>query len=91
MAYMKLTPLVVYSFDIMGDLGFGKPFANMKSGKEHPAIHVMHTHLWVLGVVATISWFPLLLSAIPGSDVGLAEFFGTCAQVLKEKLEARSV
>lgn len=71
----------------MGDLGFGKPFSNMVTGKEHPGIHAMHKHLWVLGVVATISWFPRLLSAIPGSDVGLAEFLDLCAAVLKDKLE----
>ncbi|OAL50229.1 cytochrome P450 67 [Pyrenochaeta sp. DS3sAY3a] len=76
-----------YTFDVMGDLGFGKPFSNMVTGKEHPGIHAMHKHLWVLGVVATISWFPRLLSAIPGSDVGLAEFLDLCAGVLKDKLE----
>lgn len=74
-----------YSFDVMGDVGFGKPFTNMATGHEHSAIHAMHKHVWLLGVITAIPWFPLLVSAIPGASVGLAEFFDICAKALEEK------
>ncbi|KAH7382175.1 cytochrome P450 [Pyrenochaeta sp. MPI-SDFR-AT-0127] len=74
-----------YSFDVMGDLGFGKPFTNMETGEEHPGIRAMHDHMWILGVVQAIPWLPVLVSAIPGANVGLEEFFGICENVLEQK------
>lgn len=73
----------------MGDIGFGKPFTNMITGTEDPAIRAMHEHMWILGVVQAIPWLPLLISAIPGANVGLAEFFGVCEKVLKHKQRVR--
>ena len=37
------------SFDIMGEVGFGKDFQNLNSGIEHPAIKGVHDHMAVLG------------------------------------------
>ncbi|KAF1944269.1 cytochrome P450 [Clathrospora elynae] len=76
---------MLYGFDVMGDVSFGQSFANMATGQEHPAIHAMHKYLGVLGPIMAIPWFPLLISAIPGMDVGFTELFGICAKVLKDK------
>lgn len=75
----------MFSFDVMGDAGFGKDFGSLSSGQEHPASKEIHGFLWVLGVVQSIPWLPSLLSSIPGANRGFAAFFDLCAQVLIDK------
>ncbi|KAF1851981.1 cytochrome P450 67 [Cucurbitaria berberidis CBS 394.84] len=74
-----------YSFDVMGDVGFGNPFTNMATGREDPAIYAMHKNIWPLGMILTIPWFPLLVGAIPGAKAGLSEFYGVCTKTLEDK------
>ena len=70
----------------MGDLAFGKPFTNMVTGQENPAVHAMHKHVGMMGTLLAIPWFPLLVSAT-GLNIGYGEFYAVCGQILKEKLQ----
>lgn len=75
---------VVYTWDVMGDLAFGKPFTNMITGKEHPAIHAMHDHVGVIGSVVAIPWFPVLIKAT-GLNIGFTEFSAITSKILEDK------
>ena len=73
------------SFDIMGDVGFGKDFNSVASGTEHPAIKGIHDHMTVLGVLSNVPWLLNLLACIPGATAGYAGFFSWCANEIKAK------
>lgn len=73
------------SFDIMGDVGFGKDFNCVATGTEHPAIKGVHDHMAVLGVLSNVPWLLNLLGCIPGATAGYAGFFNWCASEMKAK------
>ncbi|KAF2470653.1 cytochrome P450 [Lindgomyces ingoldianus] len=74
-----------FSFDVMGEVGFGKDFNNLVSGVEHPAIQGVHAHMTMLGIMSTVPWLLNLLSSIPGAAAGYSEFFSFCAGQIREK------
>ncbi|ETS82892.1 hypothetical protein PFICI_04768 [Pestalotiopsis fici W106-1] len=73
------------SFDIMGDVGLGKDFAGVASGREHPAIKAIHDHMTVLSIGGHVPWLLNLASRIPGCTAGYAPFFNWCAAELQAK------
>jgi hypothetical protein len=74
-----------FSFDVMGDVGFGKDFNNLNSGIEHPAIQGVHSHMTMLGIMSTVPWLLNVLGSIPGAAAGYSEFFSFCAGQIREK------
>lgn len=76
------------SFDIMGDVGFGKDFGGLEAGTEHPAIKGIHDHMALLGIMSTVPWMLNLLSRIPGAAAGYAGFFSWCSNELNTKIQA---
>ena len=76
-----------FSFDVMGEVGFGKDFNNLVSGVEHPAIKGVHSHMTMLGIMSTVPWLLNILSLIPGAAAGYTEFFSFCARQIREKHE----
>lgn len=76
------------SFDIMGNVGFGKEFNNLATGVEHPRIKAIHDHMAILGVGTHVPWLLNLAGRIPGAATSLAEFFKWCEDeiVLKQKV-----
>lgn len=75
----------IFSFDVMGDTGFGTDFGSLGSGTEHLASKEIHRFLWIVGVVQSVPWLPNLLSSLPGANVGFATFFDLCGRVLEDK------
>lgn len=73
------------SFDIMGEVGFGKDFNNLNTGVEHSAIKGVHDHMAALGVLSHVPWFLNLMSRIPGAAAGYSGFFSWCADEIKSK------
>ncbi|KAE8353448.1 monooxygenase [Aspergillus coremiiformis] len=73
------------TFDIMGDVGFGKDFHNLTTGIEHPAIKGIHDHMHVLGILSHVPWCLNLLSRIPGATAGYSAFFQWCAEEIESK------
>jgi hypothetical protein len=74
-----------FSFDVMGEIGFGKDFNNLESGVEHSAIKGVHSHMTMLGIMSTVPWLLNVLSSIPGAAAGYSEFFSFCAGQIREK------
>ncbi|KAF5690423.1 pisatin demethylase cytochrome P450 [Fusarium circinatum] len=54
-----------YTFDIMGDLAFGKSFDMLESGVEHPFFTESHKALGFMGAFRRMVWFFPLVSSIP--------------------------
>jgi hypothetical protein len=78
-----------FSFDVMGDVGFGKDFNNLKSGVEHVAIRGVHEHMTMLGIMSPVPWLLYILSSIPGATAGYIDFFSFCAGQIREKNQVR--
>jgi hypothetical protein len=76
-----------FSFDVMGEVGFGKDFNNLTTGVEHSAIKGVHSHMTMLGIMSTMPWLLNVLSCIPGAAAGYSEFFSFCAGQIREKHE----
>jgi hypothetical protein len=74
-----------FSFDVMGEVGFGKDFNNLVTGVEHVAIKNVHAHMTMLGIMSTVPWLLNVLSSIPGATAGYSEFFSFCAGQIREK------
>ncbi|OJJ67356.1 hypothetical protein ASPBRDRAFT_200075 [Aspergillus brasiliensis CBS 101740] len=73
------------SFDIMGDIGFGKDFHNLDTGVEHPAIKSVHDHMAVGAVLLQVPWFLYLLCRTPGAVSSYSSFFKWCADEIERK------
>jgi hypothetical protein len=74
-----------FSFDVMGEVGFGKDFNNLNTGVEHSAIKGVHSHMTMLGIMSTVPWLLNILGSIPGAAAGYTEFFSFCAGQIREK------
>ncbi|KAE8154452.1 cytochrome P450 [Aspergillus avenaceus] len=73
------------SFDVMGDIGFGKDFNNLTTGIEHPAIKGIHDHMTVLGIMGHIPWLLNIIGRIPGAASGFSGFFTWCGEEVDRK------
>ena len=76
---------MLFSFDIMGDVGFGKDFNGLNSRKEHPALKILHDHINVLSTMSTVPWLLNMLASIPVSATPFSQFFVLCAEQAKIK------
>ena len=79
-----------FSFDVMGEIGFGKDFSNLVTGVEHSAIKDVHAHMTMLGILSMVPWLLNVLSSIPGAAAGYSEFFTFCANEIRAKQKVRS-
>ncbi|KAH8812452.1 putative benzoate 4-monooxygenase cytochrome P450 [Xylogone sp. PMI_703] len=73
------------SFDVMGEVGFGKDFGCLESGAAHVAIEGIRDHVEVLSVLGNVPWFLNILGRIPGATAGYAAFFSWCAAEINAK------
>lgn len=74
-----------YSFDIMGDLAFGKSFDMLKSGKTHFAMELLQQGMLPLGILGPIPWAIPIMANAPILGAGFRRFFKWCA----DQVEAR--
>uniref|UniRef100_A0A0C4DIE3 Cytochrome P450 n=1 Tax=Fusarium oxysporum (strain Fo5176) TaxID=660025 RepID=A0A0C4DIE3_FUSOF len=54
-----------YSFDVMGDLAFGKSFNMLRDGVNHYFLSSLHDSMKMVGALAHISWIIPILKLIP--------------------------
>ncbi|OJJ07200.1 hypothetical protein ASPVEDRAFT_88453 [Aspergillus versicolor CBS 583.65] len=73
------------SFDIMGNVGFGKEFNNLSTGVEHPGIKAVHDHMAILGTMGHVPWLLNIISHLPGATSAMAEFFKWCEDEVVQK------
>lgn len=57
-----------YGFDVMGEVGFGKPWGMLESGKLHEAIKQLHEAMVPLGLLGPVPWMLRMLTDLPISS-----------------------
>ena len=79
----------MYTFDVMGDVGFGKPWGMLEAGKIDPAIEKLHAAMAPLGLLGPIPWLLRLCTDLPGAASSLQGFMDWCWNQLEKKLKVR--
>jgi cytochrome P450 len=74
-----------YSFDVMGDLAFGKPFDMLTTGETHWAIKLLNEGMDPMGF-GFPPWFFRIVIAIPGAAKGYWDFINFCTGRLMERV-----
>lgn len=54
-----------YSFDVMGELAFGKSFDMLKTGEKHSAIKLLQEGTRPVGIFSPMPWLIILMTRIP--------------------------
>lgn len=79
----------LYSFDVIGDVGFSHSFSMMEAGKENDAIKQLHDSMSLLSIFNHISW---ALNLIPRMKVGaklLIDHMEWATRSLAERMRVR--
>ncbi|KAL3464725.1 cytochrome P450 [Aspergillus heterothallicus] len=74
----------LYSFDVMGDLSFGKGFGSLERKEYHWAIRLLNATTDFVGLYLP-AWASLLLTRIPGAMTDFQKFLEFCGQRLMER------
>ncbi|SCN79469.1 related to pisatin demethylase cytochrome P450 [Fusarium fujikuroi] len=69
-----------YSFDVMGDLAFGRTFDMLKNGTAHPFMKLVHSNMLMAGSLSHLTWIFPLLKRIPVLNQKNLEFQGWLKQ-----------
>ena len=77
-----------YSFDVMGDLAFGKSFSMLDSSEEHWAIKLLNEGIAPLGYMLPV-WFFRIMTALPIITRDWWKFISFCTQNLEERMAVR--
>lgn len=75
-----------YSFDIMGDLAFGKPFNMLQNEKEHWAIKLLNDGMEPMAFLLPV-WLFGMLSQIPSLMKDYYKLVGFCCTQLDERIK----
>ncbi|KAL4925077.1 cytochrome P450 [Aspergillus undulatus] len=76
----------LYSFDVMGDLSFGRGFGSLERGQEHWAIRMLNGTQDMIGLFLP-AWVFVILAAIPGAAGDFWKFFKFCGERLLERFK----
>jgi cytochrome P450 len=74
-----------YSFDVMGDLAFGRSFNMLTRGEEHYAIKLLHENTRPLGIHSPIPWFLYTCTKIPYATDDIKRFLAYSEQCVEER------
>ncbi|KAL4972342.1 cytochrome P450 [Aspergillus desertorum] len=74
----------LYSFDVMGDLSFGRGFDSLERGEEHWAMRLLMTSNKYVGWNLP-TWAFVLMAGIPGATGDFWRFLDFCGERLLER------
>jgi hypothetical protein len=74
-----------YSFDVIGDLTFGKSFDMLVTGKDAYMLKTLHKQMQSLGPFLHSTWILALFKLIPGLNSSHVEYF----EWVKEQINNR--
>jgi hypothetical protein len=74
-----------FSFDVMGDLAFGKDFHMLEKGKEDDATLGIHNGLDAFGYMQHVTWFSHFMVRVPGLGGAFRKFRNWCEEQAVEK------
>ena len=75
-----------YSFDVMGDLAFGRSFDMLTTGETHWAIKLLNEGMDPMGF-GFPPWFFRFVVAIPGAAAGYWKFIQFCSDRLGNRMQ----
>jgi hypothetical protein len=78
-----------YSFDVMGDLTYGKSFDMLESGKSHWAIDILNEGIGYMGVIGYATWLVILFSQMPIITRNQRRFLKFCADQMDERIATK--
>jgi len=78
-----------YSFDVMGDLAFGKSFNMLKTGQSHSAIDCLERTMHLLGLCSPVSWLMPVGAAAPIVGADFRRFIKWCNQQIDERRDMK--
>ncbi|KAL9943998.1 hypothetical protein D7B24_000866 [Verticillium nonalfalfae] len=76
-----------YSFDVMGDLAFGRSFDMMKDGIVHYYMQAVHTSMQAVAAFSHLVWIFPLFKEIPGLNHEHLKFQAWLHQHVKQRRE----
>lgn len=74
-----------YSFDVIGEVAFGKDFGNLVTGTEHSALRPIHEHIKVFAVLGHLPWLMNIMTSIPSASSVYTEIFSFCENEIRAK------
>lgn len=74
-----------YSFDVMGDLAFGRSFGCLEGGETHWAIQLLNEGMKPAGL-ALPGWLFRVIIAIPGAAKDYWRFIDFCSEQLRKRM-----
>ncbi|KAF7130969.1 hypothetical protein CNMCM5793_003904 [Aspergillus hiratsukae] len=80
--------LYLYSFDVMGDLSFGRGFDCLKTGREHWAITLLKATMEQVGLFLP-PWLLLILLRIPPLMGNWLRFLAFCSEALQTRMRMK--
>jgi GTPase len=75
----------LFSFDVMGEVGFSRSFNMLDDEKEHKAIKGLHESMKFVGTMGHVPWLMQFLGSIPGMTGAYGDFVEWCVAEVKKK------
>ncbi|KAF2501920.1 putative P450 monooxygenase [Lophium mytilinum] len=78
-----------YSFDVMGDLAFGKSFDMLKNGQSHFAIDLLNKAQGAFGLLSPAVWVFRILTRMPIISADYKAFVAWCENQMIERTKMK--
>ncbi|KAL5339787.1 cytochrome p450 monooxygenase [Aspergillus crustosus] len=76
-----------YSFDVMGDLAFGKSFDMLLGGKDHYFLSVLHFNMRLLAIVGPPAWIAPIFTRTPVLNAEANRFWKFIGEQVTKRIE----
>jgi cytochrome P450 len=80
-----------YSFDVMGDLAFGKSFNMLVDGRDAYVLTQLHTDMKSVGLFSHLTWLFPFFKRIPGLNADYLKFWGWVEDRVHERIQVSIV
>ncbi|EXJ71388.1 uncharacterized protein A1O5_05195 [Cladophialophora psammophila CBS 110553] len=75
-----------YSFDVMGDLAYGKSFDMLETGGGHWAIDLLNDGIYYMGTVGQAIWAVILFTHVPILNRNFRRFLAFCEKMIDDRI-----
>lgn len=76
-----------FGFDVMGEIGFGKSFDQIKTAKPHFETEFLREGMTILATVTPVPWLYHLARSVPGLTKDWQALLSWSARQAKQKIE----
>ncbi|KAH0835259.1 Tryprostatin B 6-hydroxylase [Fonsecaea pedrosoi] len=79
-----------YSFDVMGDLAYGKSFDMLETGGSHWAIDLLNEGIYYMGTLGHVTWAVILFTYVPILNRKFRQFLAFCEKMIDDRVATGS-